>query len=102
MNIILEFDKLYNNGICGYIYISLDILKNLNRNKKLEYISYSLLSLFPKNCSLFETFFENNIKNKIKNDYDSLYSVINEIIVYLENNFLKEKIEENELLIIKT
>jgi len=63
LNIILELEKLYNNGICGYTYINFDIIKNFNRNKIQEYIDYSLLSLFPKNYTFFETFFENNIKN---------------------------------------
>ena len=47
LEIVSKFEHLYNSGIVYYLYINFDIIKNLKRNKRLEYFAYCLLSFFP-------------------------------------------------------
>ena len=88
---ILKFDFYYVNEIYYYLYINFEIIKNLKRNKRLEYFAYCLLSLFPENYESFNNFFEEKIKNELTNNFTCLPKIIKIIINYIEENILNEK-----------
>ena len=94
---ILRFDHLYVNGLDYYLYINFDIIKNLKRNKRLEYFAYCLLSLFPDNYKSFNNFFEEKIKSELTDNFTCLPKIITIIINYIEENILNEKRNVNEI-----
>ena len=88
LEIVSKFEHLYNSGIVYYLYINFDIIKNLKRNKRLEYFAYCLLSFFPDKYESFNKFFEEKIKSKLTNKLTCLPDIIKILIKYIEENIL--------------
>ena len=99
LNIILNFERLYNGYNNFYLYINYEKLKLLSKIKRLEYFAYCLLSLFTKDYSSFNEFFENNIKDILTKDINQLPKILEIIINYLEKNILKNDIIDNGIII---
>ena len=93
-----KFDHLYINRLDYYLYINFDIIKNLKRNKRLEYFAYCLLSFFPDKYNSFNKFFEEKIKSKLTSNFTCLPEIIKIIINYIEENILNEKSNTNDIL----
>lgn len=96
LNVISNFDILYEMNKYRYAYIDFNILKNVNHKERLEYFFYCLITLFSLEHSSFIDFFENQIENLLTKNYECLSVVIPLIIKYIKNNFLKKENGNNE------